>query len=652
MLVSEDTVTKLILLDLHVHIYLQLTRTQQSKTHLPGLTVWFFLTQLYSHGLFLALWDYTQTQKCLKHKWQVRRDSELGAKSWNERVRGKIRYVCRRILCMERREDTNTTGKINRTDDVEEGKKKQYRLEAVRGSTRSSLLHFLTCGCLKPQGGRNRNMAIGINPNQQLAMYLHWMFRVNFLFLFCVMCVMFFVLVMFFAALIIIAGSLDSECVRIGGAPFGAVGSEFADAFALSWTTFSTVGYGSTYPALGSENTSPTNCFFITFICSLESLMGVLYSGFCGAILFGKVLRIQSHAQVIFSDPIVIRYGSGVVEGSEYDSADSDDDSDSQSSRQPKKTPCPVLEFRIVNRLFNEAGGEIKDATLNVVANVDANDADPLLVDALDADRSRYGQQSGTSSSGRVGNLSSHVETNSEDSSQNSENGRSSNGNSRHGSSNKVLPRNSMSLNKFLDPFHSLMGKIDHQTIDEDPSARLVSKRTFSKMLIEASDHPFFKRVWLARHVLDETSPIVKPRVRRQIRRNGGTWPDSLCTWNAIRDSLQFNQILVSLNGVSNVSASDVYAQKIYDFVDINVGYQFVNVLYKDTDGALKGEQHVCLILLSVDFDCVITSSIPDSLSILLSDVIIIITMIVDTDLINDVREQKGGGGEPLIIDE
>ena len=49
-------------------------------------------------------------------------------------------------------------------------------------------------------------------------------------------------------------------------------------------------GYGSTYPALGSENSSPTNCFFITFICSLESLLGVLYSGFSGAILFGKVL--------------------------------------------------------------------------------------------------------------------------------------------------------------------------------------------------------------------------------------------------------------------------------------------------------------------------------------------------------------------------
>ena len=43
------------------------------------------------------------------------------------------------------------------------------------------------------------------------------------------------------AALIIVAGTLDPECVRIGGQPFGEVDSEFADAFALSWTTFSTV---------------------------------------------------------------------------------------------------------------------------------------------------------------------------------------------------------------------------------------------------------------------------------------------------------------------------------------------------------------------------------------------------------------------------
>jgi hypothetical protein len=35
------------------------------------------------------------------------------------------------------------------------------------------------------------------------------------------------------------------------------------------------------------------------------------------------------------------------------------------------------------------------------------------------------------------------------------------------------------------------------------------------------------------------------------------------CNWTAVRDSVQFNQILVSLNVVSNVSASHVYAQNI-----------------------------------------------------------------------------------------
>lgn len=533
----------------------------------------------------------------------VRRGSEVGAMPFFDRLRSKIRFVCRKFCCQK------NEGVMGRNDEEEGGNnaKKQYRLEASKSGSRSGILHFLSCGMLGRSSGRSRGTTIGINPNQQLAMYLHWMFRVNFLFLFCVMCVMFFVLVMVFAALIIIAGELDDECVRIGGEPFGAVDSEFADAFALSWTTFSTVGYGSTYPALGSENTSPTNCFFITFICSLESLLGVLYSGFCGAILFGKVLRIQSHAQVIFSDPIVIRYGSGVAEGDHFDQTESDDDT---TDGKPKNHPCPVLEFRIVNRLFNEAGGEIMDATLNVVANVDANDADPSLIDALDSDRKRYNYVS--MNSGDVSNLS-HGETDS-GSDGISDNGMTSGMMSRGGESTDSNGRSmsNLSFPKFLDPFHSLMGKMDHQAVDEDPSARLVSKRIFSKMLIEASDHPFFKRVWLARHVLDETSPILKPKIRRQIRRHGGSWPERLCTWNAIRDALQFNQILVSLNGVSNVSASDVYAQKIYDFVDINVGYQFVNILYKDTDGALK----------------------------------------VDTDLINDVREQKGGGGEPLIIDE
>jgi hypothetical protein len=300
----------------------------------------------------------------------------------------------------------------------------------------------------------------------------------------------------------------------------------------------------------------------------------VLYSGFCGAILFGKVLRIQSHAQVTFSDPIVIRYGPGVI--SERDEYDNDD------SGPEKGIPCPVLEFRIINRLYGETGGEIMDATLSVVGNVNADDSDPNLSDQ---------QSSRTGDSGRSLDSMSDTASATTDSFR--------------------IRQNSASLHRFFDPIMTI-GRRDHHTIDEDPSARLVSKHIFSKMHIEAGEHPFFKRVWLARHILDDQSPILKPRIRRQIRRNGGNWPDRLNSYSGIRESLQFNQILVSMNGVSNISASDVYAQKIYDFVDINIGYQFVNVLYRDVDGSLG----------------------------------------VDKDLINDVHEQNGGGGEPLIFDD
>ena len=358
------------------------------------------------------------------------------------------------------------------------------------------------------------------------------------------------------------------------------------------------VGYGSTYPALSHENDDPANCFFITSICSLESFMGVLYAGFCGAILFGKVLRIQSHAQVIFSDPIVVRYGSGMQEHVDESELIGDNDEDIN-----KKIPCPVLEFSITNRLFGDPGGEIIDASLNVVANVNARDVDPVLIDALNVRRSKhlrtysYGGQDDNNTLDSL--LNGSISDDDDDDTAGSGRGSLDSRQSRR--------RRKMSTTPTI--FDSLI-KRQHLAVDEDPSSRLVNKRIFSKMTIEAGEHPYFKRRWVGRHILDEDSPLVKPRVKRMIRKNKGYWPESLNDYAAVRESILFNQILVSLNGVSNLSASEVYAQKIYDFVDMNVGYQFVNTLYKDDDGALK----------------------------------------VDTDLINDVREQHGGGGEPLIL--
>lgn len=506
----------------------------------------------------------------------MRRDHETYAMSWDQRIRVNIINFFSR----NKNDDDDQAMGDPETGGYSRDKKQQYRLEASRRVSRGNWRERLifACGLSQP--------ITGPVPNHKLAGYLHWMFRVNFVLLFTVMCIAFFVWVIFFAGLITLAGRLDSKCIRVGGEEFGVTGTPFADAFSLSWTTFSTVGYGSTYPALGENSkllffTSHcihltvhlnvfsgyqqghnSSCFFINFICSLEALVGVLYSGFCGAILFSKVLRIQSQAQVIFSDPIVVRFGSGVVGDISNEDLDID------------KIPCPVLEFRVVNRLFSEPGGEIMDATLNVVANIDAEDRQSKVGGTGYYATDETDSESLTAVDTDTSGLTS-LRTRSQ----------------RRGLASKLRSRNAS---------------------NDDPSNRHLRKHIFSKMSIEASDHPFFKRVWVVRHILDENSPILRPRVRRQVRRNDGYWPERLNNASDIRESLCFNQILVSLNGVSNVSASDVFSQKIYDYVDVNIGYQFVNILYKDQDGSIG----------------------------------------VDTELINDVREQRGGGGEPLVIDE
>merc|ERR1740139_1250603 len=127
------------------------------------------------------------------------------------------------------------------------------------------------------------------------------------LFLFMVLTVAFAVLMMLFSEI------ATSECIQPNINDNSRV--YMNEMFMLSWTTLSTVGYGNIYPSLGSELSSTGDvemCGVLSFLCSVESFVGVLYAGFVGAIMFGKIVRLQSHAQVIFSDPIVIRYGSGV----------------------------------------------------------------------------------------------------------------------------------------------------------------------------------------------------------------------------------------------------------------------------------------------------------------------------------------------------
>jgi hypothetical protein len=115
--------------------------------------------------------------------------------------------------------------------------------------------------------------------------------------------------------------------------------------------------------------------------------------------------------------------------------------------------------------------------------------------------------------------------------------------------------------------------------------------------------------VWNIRHVLNEESPLLSRKARNMIIENNGYWPQSLNSWQGIRHHLRFNDIVVSFSGIGNASGTSVCAQKVYHYVNVNIGYTFVNVLVQE-NGVLA----------------------------------------VDEVLLNDVKEQMGGGGEPLDV--
>ena len=411
--------------------------------------------------------------------------------------------------------------------------------------------------------------------------------------------------------------------------------------------------------------------------------MGVLFSSLSAAMMFAKIARVQSFAQVRFSDPMVIRYGTALMVDDDEDD-DDDDNGGSAGLKDPTTTriPCPVLEFRVFNSLDSLPGGEIIDATLNMVASIDASQADSTLRNH-NARRKRGKKKRGPKQkSGAhlpsfpppsrndrlISDLSDHSSPSDPDRKihqslpeqgpasaltrqpfsqqqkypsngpfQPTQSIRLQSGtiqpgqlqpgqrnHSRHGgrfgsahhghggrwhrNRKRELSQDSGSM--LFDNLRQVsMRNTNLQAFEEDPSGKLVSKKILSKLDLETPDHPFFRRVWLVRHILDSTSLLLKPHVRQMVERNKGFWPRELNNYESIRASIEFDQILVSLSGTSNADANSVYAQHVYSMVDLNVGYRFVNALYRDPrDGRL----------------------------------------LVDQTLINDVMEQAGGGGEPL----
>ena len=352
-------------------------------------------------------------------------------------------------------------------------------------------------------------------------------------------------------------------------------------------------GYGLIFP--GTSQTAENvrqECVGITIIATLESFVGILFSSLCGAIVFAKMTRVASFAQVTFSDPMVIRYGAGLVSMDEEDSEDDKEETkgigNADDSKDFKfvgsKLPCPLLEFRILNNLHGQHGGEIIDASVNVVASIDEDQAADSVKNNIKGTRRR-----GKRGKRKVGRKAASGRSPSSDM-----------------DDSCLLPTQKVKRAQLR--FESLIRSSRNQRFVEDPTGKFIPRRIFTKLDMESFEHPFFRRLWLIRHVLDHNSPLLKQDAKELVKLNGGHWPVELNSAEAVRASICFDQILVSMSGTSNVDSNSVYAQHIYDFVDVCVGYRFCNALFRENDGSVG----------------------------------------VDPNLLNDVRQQNGGGGEDL----
>ena len=410
------------------------------------------------------------------------------------------------------------------------------------------------------------------NPGKILYRYIDWTFYAGFTSVFVTFLLIYFIFCVFFGLVLLLAGNAEPECIVASGDNFGAnPNSRFSDAFALSWTTFTTVGYGMTYTSTSTDfgDVKPSKCTMVVFLCTVEAFWGLLFAGMCAAILFGKVNRIQSHANIIFCNAVCLQY------------EEMDDDEDGLDEGDSLRSPVG-------------GRGVIGVPLSNSVPMVPEFDVEsPLPVTPQDQRES----PSDLVSNLQTWNTKDSIET----------------------------------TTRFMDQFNGcpvLKFQVVNELCNREGSEIVdaimkvvgikfkgpggcVTHSQYVRVNLMNFEHPFLSRVWTGVHILDSSSPLLNDRARQRIRDNNGSWPSNWFDPDVIRTKLEFHDLIVTVAGISNVSAVTVHAYKRYKIGDVLIGYNFAPIVFRDRDtGVLE----------------------------------------VDLSMVNDVREQSGLRGEDLSI--
>lgn len=313
-------------------------------------------------------------------------------------------------------------------------------------------------------------------------------------------------------------------------------------------------------------------------VCVYEAMVGVLYAGFAAAVLFAKVWADQGIADIEFSDGVIVRFGPAEIDPHEYQKEEdlSSDESEEENSTEifgdgkvpPQDNfpnlrtshmkghhPFPVLEFRIANKLEATRMNLMLDAKIEcVVASETTKQVRKReIVENYAAETSKHEKNRPSFKSMEAMKKSHHA---------------------------RDIQK--AEVERLIDEKRQ-----DSILLGDDNRYQLVE--------VLQSRIPVFKRIWHVRHVLDENSPLVKKKVKRMIREQGG-WPPEINTNESIRDSLRkFGHLVVVFQAVTH-SGIIAFAHKTYEYLDVFVGYRFADVSYIDQH---KGEIRIDRNLLS-----------------------------------------------------
>jgi hypothetical protein len=436
--------------------------------------------------------------------------------------------------------------------------------------------------------------------------FVVWIYQASFFAVLVISLTAYYALVFAFAGVVVaMENASDRRCTFVTDMLLSSE-SAFEFAFELSWTTFTTVGYGTVAP-------SGEDCYPIRIGCSLFAFMGLLFNSLSAAIFFSKLERVLAKASVTFSSSICLQFET--IDADRSARVDSYRSMGHRlSSVEGEAVPYPFLEFRIVNDHANYASRAVRNASCAALVSLSGKHAE-MISGGVQESSELYREVVTKSFSVDETDHASPITSS-------TANGLSlpqyrpvgKTKPSFFSVAKTVAKSNALAASAKTKPTneqdesgeHTSSGEERASTSSENidpapaaiPSARRRRKRQDSKMAflsasikqtaiivqendsgkgqqatpegrvyfpleLEPSTNPYMKNVWYLRHTLNAKSPLLRYSVREKLKRDGA-WDAEVNTYQDIIASLvDFHKINVTFKGTSSASNSLLFTQKV-----------------------------------------------------------------------------------------